>query len=199
MRYQGSEALDMEYAERRRARQEQQASPSFEVVSGGGLDARARRGVSLQFLTRVAIVCTVAAVALVVGLIRVVLSSATVSVLRSNSSLRSDVSEAQTLNDNLKIERSVLTSSTRISRIATQNYGMVLSSDEVTVYVGDAAQEHAEQEAAAAAEAEAAAEQAAAEQAEADAAAEQQSADSPWADEDAAQDGVEQTMPAPEA
>lgn len=197
MRYQGSEALDMEYAERRRARQEQQASPSFEVVSGGGLDARARRGVSHQFLFRVAIVCAVAAVALVVGLIRVVLSSATVSVLRSNSSLKSDVSEAQTLNDNLKIERSVLTSSTRISRIATQNYGMVLSSDEVTVYVGDAAQEHAEQEAAA--EAEAAAEQAAAEQAEADAAAEQQSTDALWADEDAAQDGVEQIMPAPEA
>ena len=45
MRYQGSEAYNMEAPERRARRQERAARPSFEVVTGGGLDARARQGV----------------------------------------------------------------------------------------------------------------------------------------------------------
>ncbi len=137
MRYQGSEAIDLEYAERRRARQQRQAAPSLEVVSGGGLDAQARRGVSHEFLVRVAVVCSIALALLVVGAVRVVLSTAAVSALRANATLRTEVSEAQSLNDELKIERSVLSSSTRIGRIATQNYGMVFSGETMSVNIAE--------------------------------------------------------------
>ena len=133
MRYQGSEALDMEFAERGAALEREAARPSFEVVPGGGLDARARRGVSAQFLANAKTILKVAAVVLIVGMVRVALTSATVSTLKANSSLRSAVEDAQNLNDDLKIERAVLSSNSRISRIATQNYGMALSSDAVSV------------------------------------------------------------------
>ena len=133
MRYQGSEALDMEFAERGAALEREAARPSFEVVPGGGLDARARRGVSAQFLANAKTILKVAAVVLIVGMVRVALTTATVSTLKANSSLRSAVEDAQNLNDDLKIERAVLSSNSRISRIATQNYGMALSSDAVSV------------------------------------------------------------------
>lgn len=137
MRYQGSEAIDLEYAERRRARQQRQVAPSFEVVSGGGLDAKVRGGVSYEFLVRVAVICSIALALLVIGAVRVVLSTATVSTLRANATLRTEVSEAQSLNDELKIERSVLSSSTRIGRIATQNYGMVFSGETMSVNIAE--------------------------------------------------------------
>lgn len=133
MRYQGSEALDMEFAERGAALEREAARPSFEVVPGGGLDARARRGVSAQFLANAKTILKIAAVVLIVGMVRVALTTATVSTLKANSSLRSAVEDAQNLNDDLKIERAVLSSNSRISRIATQNYGMALSSDAVSV------------------------------------------------------------------
>ena len=44
MRYQGSAVANEEYIERGYALPQER--PSFEVVSGGGLDARARRGVA---------------------------------------------------------------------------------------------------------------------------------------------------------
>lgn len=133
MRYQGSEAYSMDVAERRRERLEQQAAPSFEVVSGGGLDARARAGVSPLFVARVRAVLVLAACLVALGMARVALSSATVSLLSANSELSSQVEEAQVTNEQLRVQRSVLSSNSRISRIATQNYGMVLPSEFVTV------------------------------------------------------------------
>lgn len=131
MRYQGSEAVRMDAAERGRERRDERVSerPSFSVVTGGGLDARARAGVSPQFLQRVrmVVVCALAFIAL--GACRVALSTATVSALQANSALRSQIKEAQTLNEDLQVERSVLSSSSRISRIAMQNYGMTLSTN----------------------------------------------------------------------
>lgn len=178
MRYQGSEALNMNYAGAG-ALEERSRETSFEVLPGGGLDARARRGVSHEFVASVCHVLIIAAAIITLGLVRVGLSSAAVSALTANSSLRSEVTDAKNLNDDLKIERAVLSSNSRISRIATQNYGMSLSNDAMTVKVGAAAEaERAEQEAAQAAQA--AAEQqaqaesavAAAQQQEASAAAE---------------------------
>lgn len=179
MRYQGSEAIDLEYAERRRARQQRQAAPSLEVVSGGGLDAQARRGVSHEFLVRVAVVCSIALALLVVGAVRVVLSTAAVSALRANATLRTEVSEAQSLNDELKIERSVLSSSTRIGRIATQNYGMVFSGETMSVNIT---------------------EDASADAASSDAAADESAAAAATAqsDVDAAQSSDAQVLPVPE-
>lgn len=166
MRYQGSEAYNYDFAERQRALEGRE--PSFEVLPGGGLDARARRGVSPEFLARAKMALLAAAVFFCVGAARVGISSATVSMLAANSTLRSQVTDAQNLNDELKIERAVLSSNSRIARIATQNYGMSLSSDAVSVKVGEAAA--AEQAELAAEAAEVAAAEAAA-QAEADAAA----------------------------
>ena len=168
MRYQGSEALNMNYAGAG-ALEERSRETSFEVLPGGGLDARARRGVSHEFVASVCHVLIIAAAIITLGLVRVGLSSAAVSALAANSS--SEVTDAKNLNDDLKIERAVLSSNSRISRIATQNYGMSLSNDAMTVKVGAAAEaERAEQEAAQAAQA--AAEQQA--QAESAAAAAQQ-------------------------
>ncbi len=196
MRYQGSEAIDLEYAERRRARQQRQAAPSFEVVSGGGLDARARSGVSHEFLVRVAVVCSIALALLVIGAVRVVLSTATVSALRANATLRTEVSEAQSLNDELKIERSVLSSSTRIGRIATQNYGMVFSGETMSVNIAEdtaaASAEQAEDSAAATDEAQAS------DSTATDEAAEQADADAAQLDVDAAQSADAQVLPTPE-
>lgn len=135
MRYQGSEAYSMDVAERRRERLEQQAAPSFEVVTGGGLDARARAGVSPTFVARLRAVLVVAAALVALGMVRVGISAATVSLLSSNSALSSQIEEETTLNDQLSVQRSVLSSNARIARIATQNYGMVLTGDAVTIEV----------------------------------------------------------------
>ncbi|HIZ18524.1 MAG TPA: cell division protein FtsL [Candidatus Olsenella stercoravium] len=135
MRYQGSEAYSMDVAERRRERLEQQAAPSFEVVTGGGLDARVRAGVSPTFVARLRAVLVVAAALVALGMVRVGISAATVSLLSSNSALSSQIKEATTLNDQLSVQRSVLSSNARIARIATQNYGMVLTGDAVTIEV----------------------------------------------------------------
>ena len=133
MRYQGSVAYDMGVEPRRRERVSQEPRRSFEVVPGGGLDARARRGVSPQFVARVRAALAVAALVIALGLVRVVFSSATVSLLEQNAALAEEIETAQALSTDLRIERSVLSSNARISRIATQNYGMVLPSERLTV------------------------------------------------------------------
>lgn len=137
MRYQGSEAYSFDAAERRRDRSQRGAANAFEVVTGGGLDARARAGVTPTFVARVRVVLIAAACLIVLGMARVALSTATVSILSANSELSGQVEDAETLNEQLRVQRSVLSSSSRISRIATQNYGMVLSSDFVTVDLTD--------------------------------------------------------------
>lgn len=133
MRYQGSAAYSMRAAERGRERQEERASRSFEVVSGGGLDAHAREGVSPLFVARLRAAVVVAVVLIALGMVRVGISAATVSLLRENVSLGSQIEEAESLNEQLRVQRSALSSNARISRIATQNYGMVLSSSSVTL------------------------------------------------------------------
>ena len=143
MRYQGSEAYSVRAAERAWERTSQQSRSSFEVVSGGGLDARVRQGVSHEFLARFRAVLLVAAFFLALNLVRVAISAATVSVLQANADLTTQISEAETLNSNLRIERSVLSSNARISRIATQNYGMVLSASHATVSLDDTSAEEA--------------------------------------------------------
>ena len=148
MRYQGSEAYSMDVAERRQERLERQAAPSFEVVTGGGLDALARSGVSPSFVARVRLVLVVAVALVVLGMARVGITAATVSLLSANSELDAQIEQTSDLNDQLRVQRSILSSSSRISRIATQNYGMVLTGDAVTLDLsgqgdasdGDAAQ-----------------------------------------------------------
>lgn len=137
MRYQGSVAYQADNATTRRERNVVERAASFEVVSGGGLDAQARRGVSRQFVSRVRAVVALAAVLLVLGVARVALTSATVAVLTANESLKTEISETETANGELKIARSVLSSNSRITRIATQNLGMVMPTTYETVTVSD--------------------------------------------------------------
>ena len=137
MRYQGSAVANEEYIERGYALPQER--PSFEVVSGGGLDARARRGVAPEFLARVKAVVACALVFFALGACRVALTSAAVASLQGNATLKSQISEAKTTNDSLMVERSALSSNSRISRIATQNLGMVLSTDTETIGAADAA------------------------------------------------------------
>ena len=144
MRYQGSEAYSMGAPEAARPRAQARPRPSFEVVSGGGLDARARRGVSPQFVARVRSVLLVAGLLIAIGIALVALTSATVGVLQANSDLKEEIETAQTLSNDLRIERSVLSSNTRIARIATQNYGMVLSASHATVSLDDTSAEAAQ-------------------------------------------------------
>ena len=131
MRYQGSAVANEEYIERGYALPQER--PSFEVVSGGGLDARARRGVAPEFLARVKAVVACALVFFALGACRVALTSAAVAALQGNATLKTQITEAKTTNDSLMVERSALSSNARISRIATQN-----STDTETVTIGAA-------------------------------------------------------------
>lgn len=154
MRYQGSAVANEEYIERGYALPQER--PSFEVVSGGGLDARARRGVAPEFLARVKAVVACALVFFALGACRVALTSAAVAALQGNATLKTQITEAKTTNDSLMVERSALSSNARISRIATQNLGMVLSTDTETVTIGAAADAAASDEVAARADGDAA-------------------------------------------
>ncbi len=149
MRYQGSEAFDMDYAIAPGEERESRRAASLEVLTGGGLDARARRGVSREFVGQLRNILVIAAALIAIGAVRVFLSTATVATLSANTALRSEISDARNLNSELKIERSVLASNSRIARIATQNYGMVLSTEALTVKVGDAAEAEVAEQAAA--------------------------------------------------
>ena len=109
---------------------ERERAAELDVVRGGGIDARVRQGVSHRFVTIASYVMATVALLVALGVCRVALTTVTVSQLRSNVSLRSSIETAQKVNADLRIERSVLSSSSRICRIAEQNYGMESKSGE---------------------------------------------------------------------
>ncbi len=116
---------------------EQSTRSSFEVVPGGGLDADARRGVSSQFIQRVKLIAVAAALFLTLGVVRIGISTATVSTLQANNDIRNEMRATTATNDSLRVSRSLLASTTRIERIATQNYGMTLETNRPVVDVSD--------------------------------------------------------------
>lgn len=116
---------------------EQSTRTSFEVVPGGGLDADARRGVSSQFIQRVKLIAVAAALFLTLGVVRIGISTATVSTLQSNNVIRNEMRATTATNDSLRVSRSLLASTTRIERIATQNYGMTLETNRPVVDVSN--------------------------------------------------------------
>ena len=116
---------------------EQSTRTSFEVVPGGGLDADARRGVSSQFIQRVKLVAVAAALFLTLGVVRIGISTATVSTLQANNVIRNEMRATTATNDSLRVSRSLLASTTRIERIATQNYGMTLETNRPVVDVNN--------------------------------------------------------------
>lgn len=116
---------------------EQSTRLSFEVVPGGGLDADARRGVSSQFIQRVKLIAVAAALFLTLGVVRIGISTATVSTLQANNVIRNEMRATTATNDSLRVSRSLLASTTRIERIATQNYGMTLETNRPVVDVSN--------------------------------------------------------------
>ena len=116
---------------------EQSTRTSFEVVPGGGLDADARRGVSSQFIQRVKLIAAAAALFLTLGVVRIGISTATVSTLQANNVIRNEMRATTATNDSLRVSRSLLASTTRIERIATQNYGMTLETNRPVVDVSN--------------------------------------------------------------
>ena len=116
---------------------EQSTRTSFEVVPGGGLDADARRGVSSQFIQRVKLIAVAAALFLTLGVVRIGISTATVSTLQANNVIRNEMRATTATNDSLRVSRSLLASTTRIERIATQNYGMTHETNRPVVDVSN--------------------------------------------------------------
>ena len=116
---------------------EQSTRTSFEVVPGGGLDADARRGVSSQFIQRVKLIAVAAALFLTLGVVRIGISTATVSTLQANNVIRNEMRATTATNDSLRVSRSLLASTTRIERIATQNYGKTLETNRPVVDVSN--------------------------------------------------------------
>ena len=124
-----------------RPQREPERRREFEVVEGRGLDARVREGVSRDFLGKVKLVLVCMLAVLILGGIRVGLLAASVASLQQSTILRSQIEEAENLEVELKVEHSMLNSTARIERIATQNYGMVLASETATITIHDRAAE----------------------------------------------------------
>lgn len=135
MSYWGSEAYDLDVAERG-ARTEGRTRHNFELVRGEGLGMRTHQALSQHFVAFVKLSVALVIAGFALGFCRVALSVATVSVLQDNKALSTSISEETSRNRELKVEHSILSSSTRIDRIATQNYGMVFPTSSDTITLG---------------------------------------------------------------
>ncbi len=107
------------------------AADRLNVLEGGGLDQMARRSASPAFLK--AAICAVALMItlFVAGSASIALTSGSVSMLQSNETVSAQISQAEDANADLRIACSLLSSSDRIGRIATQNLHMVYANEVV--------------------------------------------------------------------
>lgn len=135
MSYAGSEAMSLAYAEGSQAYERASLRPALEVVNGAGLDARVRQGVSDDLIAKVKIALVAVVTIVVLGACRVGICAATLTTLQSTSALRTEIKAAQALETDLKVTRSVLSDTSRIDRIATENYGMVKATDYETICI----------------------------------------------------------------
>ena len=133
MAYAAQEAFALNAQER--ARELQRLQPQFEVVEGAGLDARARQGVSAAFVTAVRRAVVAVLIVCSIGAARVSLYTQAVSSLSASSEIRAQIKDAQVLEADLQVTKSVLGDVSRIERIATENYGMVLCEEQETIRV----------------------------------------------------------------
>ena len=133
---QGSEAYLLDANEGALAREH---TPSLEVFDGRGLDARARSGVSARHVAALKVFAAALAFVAVLAVCRVAIFSSAVGVLSENTAMRTELKQARATQDDLRIERSVLSSTSRIDRIATQSYGMVRADSSEKMVAGSAA------------------------------------------------------------
>ena len=129
MMYQGSEAVRLDYLGEATPRREQRTS--FEVVEGAGLDHLERRGVSPQFIANLKLAAAVCVALVVLCIARIGVYSMAAGTLASNESMRSELKQTVSLEDD--------PSTQRIDRIATQSYGMVAANGAEKLSVSDSA------------------------------------------------------------
>jgi len=98
-------------------------APALEVHSGRGASADADASSLVLGFAKVLAVFLCAFIA--IGAVRVGITCATVRCLEHNVSLQSQIEEGRELNSDLEVDRSTLSSSSRIVGIATESYGMV--------------------------------------------------------------------------
>lgn len=134
--HQGSEAYLLDANEGALAREH---TPSLEVFDGRGLDARARSGVSARHVAALKVFAAALAFVAVLAVCRVAIFSSAVGVLSENTAMRTELKQARATQDDLRIERSVLSSTSRIDRIATQSYGMVRADSSEKMVAGSEA------------------------------------------------------------
>ena len=123
MKYQDNTAVSFEMA----AQSAPQTQPSrdFGVVEGRGLDALARQGVSPETISSFAKVFAAFLFIMVLGIARIYVSTLASSAQSDSDTLRNQIQAAQTLEGELRVEESVLSSNHRIASIASKHFGMV--------------------------------------------------------------------------
>ncbi len=123
MRYDGTEALDL-WGQEAALREERRAR-DFTLHEGGRGDADARQGVAPEVVTRTVILVVVFTALVALGCLRVFLCSQAAELRLQNTMAMTSIEEAQSTNAELKLTRSELSSESRITTIAAQNFGMV--------------------------------------------------------------------------
>ena len=144
MSYTGSEATRLDVYRGESLQQQRQAT--LRTVAGEGADARARAGVTSEFLAKYKAFLVVVAIVGVLCVARVGTFALAAGIMADNATMRTQIEESTTLANQLRIQRSVLSSTSRIDRIATQTYGMV-AADTAEQMTAGAASVAAEQQA----------------------------------------------------
>lgn len=145
MSYTGSEATRLDVYRGESLQQQRQAT--LRTVAGEGADARARAGVTSEFLAKYKAFLVVVAIVGALCVARVGTFALAAGIMADNATMRTQIEESTTLANQLRIQRSVLSSTSRIDRIATQTYGMV-AADSAEQMTAGAASAAAEQQAA---------------------------------------------------
>jgi cell division protein FtsL len=102
---------------------------SYTLLQGGNRDALVRQDATSALSAFVKVALTLAVVFTVLGCVRVALTAETVNLLRDINVAESTVKRARETRTELSVERSALSSTDRIQRIATENYDMVYATD----------------------------------------------------------------------
>lgn len=150
MSYTGSEAARLDVYRGESLQQQRQAT--LRTVAGEGADAKARAGVSAEFLSKYKAFLVVLAIVGALCVARVGTFALAAGIMADNAAMRTQIEQSTTLANQLRIQRSVLSSTSRIDRIATQTYGMVAAGTVEQMTAGQASAEAEAAEEAAAAE-----------------------------------------------
>lgn len=139
MSYTGSEAARLDVYRGESLQQQRQAT--LRTVAGEGADAKARAGVSAEFLSKYRAFLAVLAIVGVLCVARVGTFALAAGIMADNAAMRTQIEQSTTLANQLRIQRSVLSSTSRIDRIATQTYGMVAADSVEQMTAGQASAE----------------------------------------------------------